>query len=245
MLQVKSIVVRLEELLDSECFGWVDLVTCRPKDRLDVTVAETARRGYSRIIIGTLSVAESRELDLAKADVDALRPEEHALSVTYATPLWASDPIIELLAERIWQAIGDDVESAGVALLMHGQPETYEQSHASFDVQEDAFCNRVRMLLVEKGLAETNVRLCSMDWRVPDVTETVRHLAALGCSRIVVSPTCFPFESIGTVLDLPLQVRQARLADDVFVTVLAAWGDDPVVAQALATSVQAAAAELD
>jgi protoheme ferro-lyase len=245
MLQVKSLVVRVENLLERDRFGWVDLVTCRPKDRLDVALVKTAERGYDRIVVAALSVADSRELDIAKSSVDTLRPEEHALSVMYAAPLWSSDPIIEMLADRIWQAVGADPESAGVALLMHGQPEAYEQSHATFDVQENAFCNRIRMLLVERGLPETNVRLCSMDWRLPDVTETARHLAALGCTRVVVSPACFPFESISTVLDLPVQTRQARLDESVFLTVLAAWGDDPVVADALASAVRTAAHELD
>jgi protoheme ferro-lyase len=243
--QATATVVRLEQLLDRDRYGWVDLVTCQPKDALDVAISRMVRRGFKRIIVGAISVAESYELDRAKIAVDALRPEAHGISVTYATTLWASDDITEMVAERIWTSAATDVDATGIALIMHGQPEAYQQTHAQFDAQENAFCNRIRMLLVDKGVRESNIRLCWMDWRPPDVTETVRHLAALGCERILVVPACYTFDSITTLLDLPMAVRQARVEDHVYVTILTAWGEDPLVAQALADMVQEAAAELE
>ncbi len=243
--QAKATVVQLQQLLDKEMYGWVDLVTCQPKDGLDTAIARTVRRGYKRVVVAAVSVAESYELDRAKASVDALRPEQHDISVTYTSPLWSSDTVIEMVAERIWASAAKSPQTTGVALLMHGQPDAYQQTHAQFDTQENAFCNRIRMLLVEKGLAESNVRLCWMDWRSPDVTETVRHLAALGCERILVMPACYAFDSMTTLLDLPMAVRQARVDQHVYVTTLAAWGEEPAVAQALAEGVQEAAGELD
>jgi protoheme ferro-lyase len=243
--QAKATVVRLEQQLDREAFGWVDLVTCQPKDRLDNAVAHMVRRGFKRVVVGAIGVAESYELDSAKLAVDALRPERHGISVTYASPLWASDTVIEMVAQRIWVSAATSPETTGVALIMHGQPDAFQQTHAQFDAEENAFCNRIRMLLVEKGIPESSVRLCWMDWRPPDVTETVRHLAALGCQRILVVPACYTFDSMTTLLDLPMAVRQARVEEQIYVTILAAWGEDPAVAVALAEGVREAAAELD
>ena len=243
--QAKATVVQLQQQLDGEVYGWVDLVTCQPKDPLDTAIARTVRRGYRRVVVAAVGVAESYELDRAKAAVDGLRPEQNGIGVTYTSPLWSSDTVIEMVAERIWTSAAKSPETTGVALLMHGQPDVYQQTHAQFDTQENAFCNRIRMLLVEKGIAESSVRLCWMDWRSPDVTETVRHLAALGCQRILVMPACYAFDSMTTLLDLPMAVRQARVDQHVYVTTLAAWGEDPAVAKALAEGVEEAAAELD
>jgi protoheme ferro-lyase len=243
--QARSTVDRLEAALERERFGWVDLVTCSSKDRLDTAIGRLVRRGYRRIVVTTVSVAESYQLDRAKAIVDTMRPEQHGIRISYGSPLWSSETIIEMVADRIWVSAATSPDTTGVALLMHGQPDAYQSTHAEFDVHENAFCNRIRMLLVEKGVPESSIRLCWMDWRPPDVTETVRHLAALGCERILVVPACSPFDSMTTLLDLPMAVRQARVEEHVYVTTLAAWGEDAAVAEALADVAQEAVADLD
>ncbi|MDZ4063855.1 MAG: ferrochelatase [Coriobacteriia bacterium] len=242
--QARSVTAQLQGLLGREQFPRVDLVTCNSREPLAAHVARLYRRGFRRIIVAEASVAESFEIDRAKTSVDALRPEAFGFEVAYTSPLWASDRIVNMVAARI-VASTQNPSTTGVALLMHGQPEDRERTHAGFDVQENAFVNRVRMTLVERGHPENNIRLCRTDWRPPDVTETVRHLAALGCTRILVVPACYPFESVSTVLDLTVAMRQARVDSHVYVTRLSAWGEDPVVAEALRSAVMVARSELD
>jgi len=240
--QAKAICERLETALDRERFARVDLVTCIGRDSLAAAVVRLQATGYSRVVVASLSVAESFQMDRAKGEVDALRPDLHGMRVAYTTPLWASDSIANMIAERIATFLVEP-ENTGAVLVMHGQSESRERTHPTFDVQENAFANRVRMLLSERGLSESNVRLCWAEWRSPDITESVRHLAALGCTRIVVAPVCYPLETIATVLDMAVAVRQARVEPHVYVTTLPAWGDDPLVADALAEAVREAAEE--
>ncbi|MDP2182730.1 MAG: ferrochelatase [Actinomycetota bacterium] len=242
--QARSVTAQLQGLLGREQFPRVDLVTCGSKESLAANVARLYRRGFRRIIVAALSVAESFDIDRAKASIDTLRPEAAGLEVVYTSPLWASDRIVNMVSARI-AASTQNPSTTGVALLMHGQSEGRERTHAGFDVQENAFVNRVRITLIEKGLAENNIRLCWADWRPPDVTETVRHLAALGCTRILVVPACYPLESVSTVLDLTVAMRQARVDSHVYVTRLSAWGEDPVVAEALRSAVLAAKSDLE
>ena len=68
----------------------------------------------------------------------------------------------------------------------------------------------------------------------------MRHLAALGCRTVVVMPACFPLDSIATMLDLPLSVRQARVGQGVNVLTLHAWHDDPGFVEALRSKVTSA-----
>lgn len=239
----RDLTERLEALLDAERFGPVELITCTGDDTLDAAVARAAARDCVNIVTVGLSVGESYELDRAKARVDLLRPQDAGMRVVYTPPLWGSEALAEEIARRIW--VGRDApEKTGVALVMHGQPETHEKTHGVFDVHENAFCNRIRMFLTERGIPEANVRLCYLDWRDPEVTETIRHLAALGCSRVIVMPACFPFESVTTILDLQVAARQARVETHVHTLIMQPWGDDETVAEVLATLVADAEKDL-
>ena len=61
----------------------------------------------------------------------------------------------------------------------------------------------------------------------------MRHVAALGCTRLVVAPACFPLDTVETMLELPLSVRQARIEEGVSIVSLAAWHDDPALVDEL------------
>jgi hypothetical protein len=146
--------------------------------------------------------------------------------------MWASEPLAQLVANRA-MAVAGDLSVAGIVLVGQGQPDERSRDRRDFDEQEISFLNRVRMLLLERGLTDQNVRIAWADWRTPEVTGAVRHLAALGCRRVVVSPSCFVLDSITTLLDLQLAVRQARVDDTVNVVTLPAWHDDPALIEEL------------
>lgn len=242
MKQALAATERLEALL-GDSVGSVRFVSCVGRDTLDRSVCELAVNETSTIIVAAISVGESYAIDRAKAATDQLRPGSHGITIAYTPPLWGADRLVESVAERIWTAT-DTPESTGVALVAHGQPEPWERTHAAFDVQENSFLNRARTLLGEHGIPSSNIKLCFQDWRTPDVTETVRHLAALGCSRILVVPACDPFESATTLIDLQVAVRQARVPEHVTTITLGAWGDDPVIGEVLAEAVRTAQADL-
>jgi protoheme ferro-lyase len=69
------------------------------------------------------------------------------------------------------------------------------------------------------------------------VTSAVRHLAALGCDRVLVSPAVFPLDCIATQLEIPLMIRQARV-ESVPVVMLPTWRDDEGVITALTRTAQ-------
>ncbi len=236
----------LSENVESELgkdFGAVRFVSGVGRDTLDRVVVQAAQDGFRNIVVATLAVGESYAMDRAKAAVDSLRPESHGLRLSYTPPLWGSAELCEHVSDLVWQA-RDVPEHTGVALTLHGQPDAWQKSHTSFDVQENSFANRVRSILIDRGLPQQNVRLCYAEWRNPDITETVRHLAALGCSRVLVCPACFPFESSVTIIDMQVSIRQARVEAHVSTVTIGAWGDNPRVAGLLAKQLKATAREL-
>lgn len=232
----RRLAVLLSESLGGEGTGpRTEVVDCSDPEALAREVADLATRGARDFIALGLSVGESYELDRAKSALDTLRPRDAGISITYTHPLWASEGLAGELARRILAAAEPD--DVGVALVVHGQPDEHRRTHPLFDVQEDAFANRIRMLLSAEGIPDSSVRLCYHDWQTPDVSETVRHLAAVGCKHVVVAPVCFPLEGSQTILDIPISVNQARVDEHITTIVLSAWGESDTIVQILRDAV--------
>jgi protoheme ferro-lyase len=210
---------------------------------LALRVLRLAEKGYRTISIAEVMIAGSLELDEAKRRVDALRLDELGVDVRYIHALWGAERVASLVASRV-MAVVDEPADTGVVLVGLGQPEERARSCRSFDEHETAFLNRVRLLLIGQGVHEDNVRLSWADWHGPDVTSMVRHVAALGCTRVIVAPACFPLDTVETMLELPLSVRQARVEDGVAIISLTAWHDDPALVEELsARAIESSTAE--
>lgn len=235
--QLAAIAEQLEEPLSQAGVASVDWATCVGERRVARRVLEAVRSGYRRIVVTALAVGESLQLSTAMREVDALRLEELGVSVRYTGPLGAPDRIAGTVVDRILSS-ADDPSVTGAVLVGHGQPEERARRNPTFDEQEMGFLNRVRMLLVDRGIPENNVRIAWADWNNPDVTSAVRHLAALGCRRVVVCPAVFPTDSIAIRLDLEIAVRQARVEEGVIVVTLPAWRSDEQVVAELASRVE-------
>lgn len=240
----RRVAERLAADLD-DGFSGVTATWSDDEPTLDQALAFVVAHGARSVVIAELAVAEDAAIAWAKRRADALRSHAAGVRVAYARPLWASQLLAERLVARIIDAAGDgSLQTLGVALLGHGQPAELERVNSVRTEQETYFQQRVRSLLVEAGLDENHVRPGWIEWQEPGVTEVVRHLAALGCRRILVVPASMPADSRTTLIDLPDAVQQARVDATARVRVLPAWGDDPVVAEALAEAVREAAAEL-
>jgi protoheme ferro-lyase len=214
----------------------VSVANCSGPDRLADAVEAALARGATNVMVATLGVGDSLPASSAKQEVDAWRLDERGITVTYLPSLWGSERIATLVTKRIENATTEPA-TTGVVLVIHGQNAYRAQRNPEFDVNESAFASRIRLLCRELGIPETNVRTAWAGWNEPDVTGTVRHLAALGCSRILVVPAAYPLETISTLLDFSAAARSARVDQSVAVTSLPAWRDDDQVVAELAARV--------
>jgi protoheme ferro-lyase len=238
--QLEGVTERVQSVLSGVLKpGKVESAWCEGERSLAARAIEAVAQGFRTIVVAETVIAESLEVDAAKRAVDALRLGDLGVSVNYVGPLWRSDRIAGAVTNRAMAVVGDP-SAAGVVLVGQGQPDSRSRDRREFDEQETAFLNHIRMLLLERGLGEQSVRIAWADWRAPEVTGTVRHLAALGCRRIIVSPTCFPLDSITTLLDLQLAVRQARVDETVSIVTLPAWHDDPALVEELRAAISMA-----
>ena len=239
--QLQSVAEKLSDSLPEWPVAWA---SCYGPDALANRVRDLAEKGYSPIAIAELAVADSGHIAQAKNETRALHLDACGVDVRYTAILADSERIASAVAMRVTSTV-DNPATTGVVLVGHGQPEGRAHKNPEFDREESRFLNRVRLLLNERGIAENRIRIAWAEWRSPDVSSSVRHLAALGCMRIVVVPACFPLDTIGTRLDLEIAVRQARVDDSVTVLTLPAWRDDPLVVEELRTRVVASMAEQD
>jgi len=228
--QLETLAEYVETSTDATTFGTVDTASLQGTRDLERAIRSAAARGYRRIVVAAALIGESLELDQEKRSVDALRLSDRGVHVSYTEVLSNSERVASLVATRI-MAVSGDPTTTGAVLVGEGQPETRSKSCRHFDEQESAFLNRVRMHLMDRGLPDSHIRIAWSDWRAPDVTMAARHLAALGCLRIVISPSCFPLDTLATSLDLQVALRQARLDPSVTATTLTGYVNDPAFAE--------------
>jgi sirohydrochlorin ferrochelatase len=230
--QLDSLAEHVESSLSTSGFGIVGSASVEGDHDLEHAVASAARRGYRQIVVAAAMVGGSLELDRGKRKVDALRLAEKGVRVAYTDVLADSERVASLVASRI-MAVAGDATGTGVVLVGAAQPDARAKDRRDFDEQESSFLNRVRMYVLDRGLAESHVRIAWAEWRTPDVTSAVRHLAAMGCLRIIVAPACFPLDTIQSTLDIQIAVRQARLDPSVAAITLTGYASDPGFAEEL------------
>lgn len=236
--ELTAIAERLESALANAGVTRVDVAACSGARELSARVLDAVESGYRTVVVSALAVAESSHQSSAKQRTDALRLEALGIRIAYTDALGTAERLIEMLRDRVLATVADKSET-GVVLVGHGQPESRAKRHPRFDEEETAFLSRVRMSLIGSGLPERSIRVAWAEWRSPDVTSAVRHLAALGYRRVIVLPGAFVVDTIATRLDLEMAVRQARVEDSVSVVTLPAWSEDDGVIGEMASRVLA------
>jgi len=237
--EASTLAERLSDTI-SEAHAEVQWTASAGPGSVTSAVLAAAARGHRRIVVAELFVAEPAQMELARAEIHALGLGARGVEVRFTGALCDAERVLSMLVARVARSADS---ATGVVLVGHGQPEERARLHPEYDEQELLFLNRLRMLLVERGIADDFVRLAWADWGEPDITSSVRHLAALGCRRILVVPAVYPLDTVSTRLDLEVALRQARVADNILATTLPPWRDDDAVVAELHDRVAAALSE--
>jgi sirohydrochlorin ferrochelatase len=242
---VRSLSHRMtEHLRDAGYTGTIAEAWLEGTPRMADAVHSVASDGARMVVVVFLGVAESLPFDRARIETDVVIPPGSGVRVCYAPTLWADDSLARLVAGRVLAALPRGPrQTDGVVLAGLGQPWQWDRESPRSCEHETFFLQRVRAALVAAGAMEANVRTAWLDWQDPGVTEVARHLAALGCERIVVVPATTCADTLETVIDLPAAVEQADLDPGIRVEVLHGWGDEGVVADVLARVAMETAAE--
>lgn len=229
----RTLAVAVAERLRSDLLD-ARLAWCHAPGSLAAAIASLVEAGAGRISVVPLGPSESAPLDVARGFLDRCMHGDHATEVIFAEPVWNDRLLPSRLAERILAVtVGAEAADVGVVLVDPGLPPVWERRYNAAQAVENYFDQRVRLLLGESGIAENHVRIAWLEWQSPDVTEAVRHLAALGCSRIVVAASTIALPTLDTALDLSHAIALARVPHGVQVVTVSPWGDDDAFADAI------------
>jgi len=217
----------------------VVLAWCHDPASLTSAVFTLAAAGVTRATIVVLGPSESGPLGAAYAVLDRALRENGGPEVAFAPCVWEDRRLPERLAERVLAATtAIDPSGVGVVLMDSGLPPVWEHRYSAAQCVENYFDQRVRVLLGEAGIADQHVRVAWLEWQTPDVTEAVRHLAALGCRRIVVAASTIALPTLETMLDLGHAITLARVPQGVQVVTVTPWGDDKGFVDAICRTVR-------
>lgn len=237
-----AIADQMETLLSESEFGRVVIAWSDGSPSLLGSIVASTATGAGDVAVVTLGadgsfLSRDAILDLESAsETDSTR-----IRAVFAPSIWHSEGLACRLVTRILETtLGASPEEVGVVLVGEGQPAAWESFDQGWRERENYFNQRVRLLLTEHGIQEQHVRTAWLEWQTPDVTEAVRHLAALGCVRIVIAPSTIACVTLSTALDLEHMVASARVAENVRTVTLPPWGDDPALATAAADAVRRA-----
>lgn len=236
---VRGIAERLEQRLEDAGVSTVLVAWCDGGPSLAETTSAALAAGYTDIVVTVVGADGAYEtataIHAAEEAACSVTPSVHLRS---APSIWQSESLAVRLCERIIETTrGVELGAVGVALIAEGAPAQWAAEHAAWAERETYFLQRVRLLLAERGITANAVRIGWLEWQSPDVTETVRHLAATGCERIIIVPATAASSTLGIMVDLPHLVDSARLPDDVHTVTLSAWDEDPGLIDALSESI--------
>lgn len=236
---VRGVAERLEERLGAAGGPQVLVAWCDGRPSLVDVSSAAIEAGYDRIVVAVAGADGALEAATAiHAAEEAACSASPPVHLRVAPSIWRVESLAARLCERILETTqGVERGAVGIALIAEGVPAEWASDHAAWTERETYFLQRVRLLLTERGINATAVRIGWLEWQSPDVTETVRHLAATGCERIIVAPATAASSTLGIMVDLPHLIESARLPDDVHAITLSAWNDDPGLVEALAESI--------
>lgn len=216
---------------------------CVGEPSLHTAIQRVTAAGGRQIVIAPLSAACSRAFTVVRDALPLQALAADGVSIESAQPLWASTDISAMLARRVLDSLGTDRADDGVVLVSEGDPWEHARQHAEYREQLTFLIQRVRAELIRSGVATERIRRAWLWFETPDVAEAVHHLAAVGARNVVLLPVTFPAQTISTMVDLNHAAEQSTADTGAAVTVIAPWGDDPAVIDALTESVREALEE--
>lgn len=243
---VRAVAGRLEKVLEAD--GTADRVTAAfsvGSPSLNDVVARIVAEGGRRIVVVPLSAAWSPAFAAAFDGLPRPALTAHGVRLETAEPLWSSQHLSAMVAQRAFSSLGGDRSTDGVVLLSEGDPWEHARAHGTYREQLTFLIQRVRADMIAAGVAADRIRRAYLWLEEPDVAEAVRHLTAIGARTIVLVLATFPAETVATLVDVRYAAERAAADTGATVTVVAPWGDDPAVAEALRDAVAAAMDRFD
>jgi protoheme ferro-lyase len=208
--------------------------------RPDEAVIQAINEGADKIILAAVFLTDSSHTQAGHEMVEALDLAKYGVQVCMTEPLWTSEPLKSMFVTRANQNLGNTSQSkVGILLVGHGQPSDWDKIYGTQTEQENIFREEVKQRLVQEGYKPENVLMAWMEFKQPKIEEAVRQLVQNGVEKIFVFPASISADSIHSDIQIPNEAKKANVPTEIQVVNLGAWGDDPLVIQAIREKIMA------
>ena len=202
--------------------------------RPDEAAIQAVNEGASRLVVMPVFLTDSSHTQAGQEMLEALELEKLGVEVCYATPLWDSPALRQMFLARAAQNLdGVDKSRVGILLVGHGQPEDWDKIYPTQTEQELLFREAVREMLIQDGYRAENIVLAWMEFKEPKIQPAVSELLRNGVERLLVFSASISADSIHSDIQVPEAVHSVPNPGGVEMVNLGAWGDDPLVIDAI------------
>jgi protoheme ferro-lyase len=206
----------------------------------DAAAARAVQDGADRLILLNVWLTDSDHSEMGRKEIEALQPEKHGVKLCVTDTLWRSQRLMRMIVERAHKATGSmNKHDAGILLVAHGQPASWDALFKKQPVQENDFRLETKKMLMADGYKEQNIALAYMEFKQPDIQTAVQGLLAGGVKKILVSPVNISAESIHSEHEIPSMVERSGAPSSIPVVHLGAWNDDQLLIDELLEQLEA------
>jgi protoheme ferro-lyase len=227
----------LQKNVDKEMRFYLSFLDNNP--RPDEMVIRAINEGATNIILVPVFLTESSHTQAGREMVEALGLDSYNISLYHSQPLWDEEPLQQMYVARADKLIRDfDKKKVGILLVGHGQPEDWDKLYPTQTEQEQSFREKVRDRFIEVGYTPENVSLAWMEFKQPTVVEKAIEMSQNGIEILLVIPAAISADSIHNDIQIPEEIEEAHLSEEIQVIHMGAWGNDPYLIEAIYNKIQ-------
>lgn len=202
--------------------------------RPDEMAIKAINDGASKLIVMPVFLTDSSHTIAGQEMIEAVEPQKYGIGVCYAKTLWNNESLQQMFVLRANTHLdGTDKSKVGILLVGHGQPDDWDAIYPTQTEQENAFRVQVRERLIQDGYKPDNIVLSWMSFKEPDVPQGIQTLLALDVEHILYFSASISADAIHSIIQVPQEVEKANIPPNVQITNLGAWGNSPLVIDAI------------
>lgn len=200
----------------------------------DQMTIKAINEGASKIIILPVFITESTHTIAGLEMIQSINPEKYGVKTYYTGALGDSEYLHESFVERACNFAGNcDKNEIGILLVGHGQPTTWENIYPEQNQQETQYRDEIRYKLTTSGFKAENIIQGWMSFQEPSIMEAAHTLENQGVTKILVVSVSLSAEAIHSQVDVPTDINEADLPEDITVEYIGQYCDHPLAIQAM------------
>ena len=228
---IKSLEKMYRDSGDNETKFYLSFLDADPMP--EAAIIQALNEGASKVIVSEVFLTVSNHTAEGEHQIKKVL-EDFDIPASYTEPLWNSDKLKSMFIQRLDANIKTaDKSKIGVLLVGHGQPDEWDVEFPTETEHEIAFRESVLDLLENDGYNKDNISLAWMEFKDPKPKEKVEEFVENGCEEIYFFSAAISADSMHSQYDVPALVEEADIPDDIEIINLGAWGNDPVVIEAI------------